>query len=30
MKVLENLGIPHKDFTGNIDKRLEEIFSDIF
>lgn len=30
MEVLENLGIPHKDFTGNINERLKEIFLDIF
>jgi len=27
---LENLGIPHKDFNGNIDNELEKIFADIF
>jgi len=28
--VLSNLGIPHTDFTGDIDTRLEAIFKDIF
>lgn len=27
--VLSNLDIPHSEFTGNIDKRLEEIYRDI-
>lgn len=30
LKVLENLNIPCKDFTGDIDDRLEEIFDEIF
>lgn len=29
-KVLSNLKIPHKEFSGNIDAKLEEIFRDIF
>lgn len=29
-KVLENLKIPHKDFKGNVDKKLEKIFNEIF
>ena len=28
-KVLKNLGIPYKDFNGNIDKMLDEIFNEI-
>ncbi len=29
-KLLENLNIPHKDYTGNIDNDLENFFSEIF
>ena len=29
-KVLEDLGIPHKEFKGNANKELEKIFSNIF
>ena len=29
-KVLEDLGIPHKEFKGDANKELERIFSDIF
>jgi hypothetical protein len=29
-KVLSNLKIPHSDFKGNIDHKLEEIFKEIF
>jgi len=29
-KVLSNLKIPHRDFKGDIDNRLEEIFNEIF
>ncbi len=28
-KVLSNLGIPHSDFSGNIDRRLKEILDEI-
>lgn len=29
-QVLKNLGIPHKEFNGDLEKRLKEIFSEIF
>lgn len=29
-KVLENLGIPHSDYYGNIDKDLDKVFKEIF
>lgn len=29
-KALENLKIPHNDFNGDVDKRLDEIFKEIF
>jgi len=29
-KVLENLDIPHKDFKGDINEKLEEIFEELF
>ena len=29
-KVLENLGIPHSDYHGNIDKDLDKVFKEIF
>jgi hypothetical protein len=29
-KILENLKIPHKDFNGDINEKLEEIYSELF